>query len=239
MENSQMPYEGQPTEGYYELGGDVVAQRAVQRTFLWMTLGLAITGLASVFTVDSGLVFRMLEGNMYWFLFIAEIALVWFLSARVMSLSLPVATGAFALYSILNGVTLSPIFLIYTSESIASTFFITAGTFGAMALYGYMTKRDLTRLGSLLFMALIGVIIATVVNIFLRSEILMWIITYAGIVLFVGLTAYDTQKVKQLAAQTAHDEELSKKVSIIGALNLYLDFINLFLYLLRLFGRRN
>ena len=176
---------------------------------------------------------------MYWFLFIAEIALVWFLSARVMSLSLPVATGAFALYSILNGVTLSPIFLIYTSESIASTFFITAGTFGAMALYGYMTKRDLTRLGSLLFMALIGVIIATVVNIFLRSEILMWIITYAGIVLFVGLTAYDTQKVKQLAAQTAHDEELSKKVSIIGALNLYLDFINLFLYLLRLFGRRN
>ena len=108
-----------------------------------------------------------------------------------------------------------------------------------MALYGYMTKRDLTRLGSLLFMALIGVIIATVVNIFLRSEILMWIITYAGIVLFVGLTAYDTQKVKQLAAQTAHDEELSKKVSIIGALNLYLDFINLFLYLLRLFGRRN
>ena len=239
MENSQMPYEGQPTEGYYELGGDVVAQRAVQRTFLWMTLGLAITGLASVFTVDSGLVFRMLEGNMYRFLFIAEIALVWFLSARVMSLSLPVATGAFALYSILNGVTLSPIFLIYTSESIASTFFITAGTFGAMALYGYMTKRDLTRLGSLLFMALIGVIIATVVNIFLRSEILMWIITYAGIVLFVGLTAYDTQKVKQLAAQTAHDEELSKKVSIIGALNLYLDFINLFLYLLRLFGRRN
>ena len=230
MENSQMPYEGQPTEGYYELGGDVVAQRAVQRTFLWMTLGLAITGLASVFTVDSGLVFRMLEGNMYWFLFIAEIALVWFLSARVMSLSLPVATGAFALYSILNGVTLSPIFLIYTSESIASTFFITAGTFGAMALYGYMTKRDLTRLGSLLFMALIGVIIATVVNIF---------ITYAGIALFVGLTAYDTQKVKQLAAQTDHDEELSKKVSIIGALNLYLDFINLFLYLLRLFGRRN
>ena len=116
MENSQMPYEGQPTEGYYELGGDVVAQRAVQRTFLWMTLGLAITGLASVFTVDSGLVFRMLEGNIYWFLFIAEIALVWFLSARVMSLSLPVATGAFALSSILNGVTLSPIFLNYTSE---------------------------------------------------------------------------------------------------------------------------
>ena len=239
MDNSQFPSQGQSVDGLYGVGQDTLVQRAVQRTFLWMTLGLAITGLASVYTVDSGLVFRMIGGNIFYFLLIAEIALVWFLSARVMKLSLPVATGAFALYSVLNGVTLSPIFLVYTSESIATTFFVTSGTFGAMALYGYFTKRDLTKWGSLLFMALIGVVIASVVNIFLKSEVMMWIITYIGVVLFVALTAYDTQKIKLLAYQTAHDAELSKKVSILGALSLYLDFINLFLYLLRNFGRRN
>ncbi len=239
MDNSQFPSQGQSVDGLYGVGQDTLVQRAVQRTFLWMTLGLAITGLASVYTVDSGLVFRMIGGNIFYFLLIAEIALVWFLSARVMKLSLPVATGAFALYSVLNGVTLSPIFLVYTSESIATTFFVTSGTFGAMALYGYFTKRDLTKWGSLLFMALIGVVIASVVNIFLKSEVMMWIITYIGVVLFVALTAYDTQKIKLLAYQTAHDAELSKKVSILGALSLYLDFINLFLYLLRIFGRRN
>ena len=164
---------------------------------------------------------------------------MWILSARVMKLSLPVATGAFALYSVLNGVTLSPIFLVYTSESIATTFFVTSGTFGAMALYGYFTKRDLTKWGSLLFMVLIGVVIATLVNLFLKSETLMWIITYVGVILFVALTAYDTQKVKLLANETKHDVELSKKASLLGALTLYLDFINLFLYLLRFFGRRN
>ena len=239
MDNSQFPSQGQSVDGLYGVGQDTLVQRAVQRTFLWMTLGLAITGLASVYTVDSGLVFRMLEGNIFYFLLIAEIALVWFLSARVMKLSLPVATASFALYSVLNGVTLSPIFLVYTSESITTTFFVTSGTFGAMALYGYFTKRDLTKWGSLLFMALIGVVIASVVNIFLKSEVMMWIITYIGVVLFVALTAYDTQKIKLLAYQTAHDAELSKKVSILGALSLYLDFINLFLYLLRIFGRRN
>ena len=239
MDNSQFPSQGQSVDGLYGVGQDTLVQRAVQRTFLWMTLGLAITGLASVYTVDSGLVFRMIGSNIFYFLLIAEIALVWFLSARVMKLSLPVATVSFALYSVLNGVTLSPIFLVYTSESIATTFFVTSGTFGAMALYGYFTKRDLTKWGSLLFMALIGVVIASVVNIFLKSEVMMWIITYIGVVLFVALTAYDTQKIKLLAYQTAHDAELSKKVSILGALSLYLDFINLFLYLLRILGRRN
>nr|WP_315096342.1 Bax inhibitor-1/YccA family protein [uncultured Porphyromonas sp.] len=239
MDNSQFPSQGQSVDGLYGVGQDTLVQRAVQRTFLWMTLGLAITGLASVYTVDSGLVFRMVGSNIFYFLLIAEIALVWFLSARVMKLSLPVATASFALYSVLNGVTLSPIFLVYTSESIATTFFVTSGTFGAMALYGYFTKRDLTKWGSLLFMALIGVVIASVVNIFLKSEVMMWIITYIGVVLFVALTAYDTQKIKLLAYQTAHDAELSKKVSILGALSLYLDFINLFLYLLRILGRRN
>jgi len=239
MDNPQFPSQGQSVDGLYGVGQDTLVQRAVQRTFLWMTLGLAITGLASVYTVDSGLVFRMIGSNIFYFLLIAEIALVWFLSARVMKLSLPVATASFALYSVLNGVTLSPIFLVYTSESIATTFFVTSGTFGAMALYGYFTKRDLTKWGSLLFMALIGVVIASVVNIFLKSEVMMWIITYIGVVLFVALTAYDTQKIKLLAYQTAHDAELSKKVSILGALSLYLDFINLFLYLLRILGRRN
>ena len=239
MDNSQFPSQGQSVDELYGVGQDSLVQRIVQRTFLWMTLGLAITGLASVYTVDSGLVFSMLGSNIFYFLLIAEIALVWFLSARVMKLSLPVATGVFALYSVLNGVTRSPIFLVYTSESIATTFFVTSGTFGAMALYGYFTKRDLTKWGSLLFMALIGVVIASVVNIFLKSEVMMWIITYIGVVLFVALTAYDTQKIKLLAYQTAHDAELSKKVSILGALSLYLDFINLFLYLLRILGRRN
>ena len=239
MDNSQFPSQGQSVDEFYGVGHDSLVQRIVQRTFLWMTLGLAITGLASVYTVDSGLVFSMLGSNIFYFLLIAEIALVWFLSARVMKLSLPVATGAFALYSVLNGVTLSPIFLIYTSESIATTFFVTSGTFGAMALYGYFTKRDLTKWGSLLFMVLIGVVIATLVNLFLKSETLMWIITYVGVVLFVALTAYDTQKVKLLANETKHDVELSKKASLLGALTLYLDFINLFLYLLRFFGRRN
>ena len=239
MDNSQFPSQGHSVDGLYGVGQDTLVQRAVQRTFLWMTLGLAITGLASVYTVDSGLVFRMIGSNSFYFLLIAEIALVWILSARVMKLSLPVATGAFALYSVLNGVTLSPIFLVYTSESIATTFFVTSGTFGAMALYGYFTKRDLTKWGSLLFMVLIGVVIATLVNLFLKSETLMWIITYVGVVLFVALTAYDTQKVKLLANETKHDVELSKKASLLGALTLYLDFINLFLYLLRFFGRRN
>lgn len=239
MDNSQFPSQGQSVDEFYGVGHDSLVQRIVQRTFLWMTLGLAITGLASVYTVDSGLVFRMIGSNSFYFLLIAEIALVWILSARVMKLSLPVATGAFALYSVLNGVTLSPIFLVYTSVSIATTFFVTSGTFGAMALYGYFTKRDLTKWGSLLFMVLIGVVIATLVNLFLKSETLMWIITYVGVILFVALTAYDTQKVKLLANETKHDVELSKKASLLGALTLYLDFINLFLYLLRFFGRRN
>ena len=239
MDNSQFPSQGQSVDELYGVGQDSLVQRIVQRTFQWMTLGLAITGLTSVYTVDSGLVFRMIGSNSFYFLLIAEIALVWILSARVMKLSLPVATGAFALYSVLNGVTLSPIFLVYTSESIATTFFVTSGTFGAMALYGYFTKRDLTKWGSLLFMVLIGVVIATLVNLFLKSETLMWIITYVGVILFVALTAYDTQKVKLLANETKHDVELSKKASLLGALTLYLDFINLFLYLLRFFGRRN
>ena len=143
----------------------------------------------------------------------------------------------FLLYSVLNGLTLSMVFLIYTSSSIASTFLVTAATFGVMSAYGYMTKKDLTSIGNLAFMALIGLIIGSVVNIFLQSEIMYWVITYAGVLIFVALTAYDTQKIKRMAAYD-DTQEVSKKKSIMGALTLYLDFVNLFLYLLRFMGDR-
>ena len=205
-----------------------------------MTLGLAITGLTALFVADSNLIEVIFSGSFpFWILLIAELALVWYLSSRIMKLSMPVATAAFAVYSLLNGVTLSPIFLVYTGESIASTFFITAGTFAAMAIFGYTTKRDLSSMGSYLMMGLIGLIIASVVNIFVGSSLLMWVVSYLGVLIFVGLTAYDTQRIKEIIAQSIGDEEQTKKVALIGALNLYLDFINLFLYLLRLFGRRN
>lgn len=238
MNNSQYPYEGSSSEPQLILDESLVSS-AVRRTFVWMALGLAITGLASVFTVSSNLVYSILEGNGLWLLLIAELALVIFLSRRIMKMSIPVATGAFVLYALLTGVSLSPIFLVYTSESIATTFFITAGTFGAMALYGYITKRNLNALGSFLYMALIGLIIASIVNFFLASSTVMWITSIAGVLIFTGLTAYDVQKVKGMLAETVADEDLSKRISLLGALTLYLDFINLFLYLLRFFGRRD
>ena len=144
----------------------------------------------------------------------------------------------FLLYAVLNGLTFSVIFLVYTSESISSTFLITAGTFGAMSAYGFFTKKDLTKIGSLAMMALIGIIIASVVNMFFKNEMIHWIITYLGVAIFVGLTAYDTQKLKSIAANGFENEESMEKSAIIGALTLYLDFINLFLFLLRIFGTR-
>lgn len=182
---------------------------------------------------------QLIFGSRFMFLglIIAELALVWYVSARIQSLSFTTATGLFMLYSFINGLTLSVIFLAYTTTSIASTFFVTAGTFGAMSLYGYFTKKDLTSLGNLLFMLLIGLIIATVVNIFWANSTLYWITTYAGIFIFVGLTAYDTQKIKRLLNGQEITEE-SQKMALLGALSLYLDFINLFLYLLRIFGDR-
>lgn len=236
MNNSEYPYQNQDTNPVYL--DDSLVSSALRRTFVWMALGLAITALASIFAVNSNLVYSIVEGGYLWLLLIAEVALVIFLSARVMKMSMPMATGSFVLYSVLSGISLSPIFLVYTGESIATTFLVTAGTFGAMAVYGYTTKRDLSAMGSYLIMALIGVIIASVVNIFLGSSLLMWIVSFLGVAIFTGLTAYDVQKVKGMLIQTVGDEELSKRVSLLGALTLYLDFINLFLYLLRFFGRR-
>ena len=211
----------------------------IKNVYLWMTAALAITGITAMAVNNSYAMQQFIFGSRFMFfgLIIAEMALVWYVSARIQSLSFTTATGLFMLYSFINGLTLSVIFLAYTTTSIASTFFVTAGTFGAMSLYGYFTKKDLTSLGNLLFMLLIGLIIATVVNIFWANSTLYWITTYAGIFIFVGLTAYDTQKIKRLLSGQEITEE-SQKMALLGALSLYLDFINLFLYLLRIFGDR-
>ena len=239
MNNSQFPYHGEElSRTIVDDSYTVLVRQSVTRAFVWMTLGLAITGLTALFVADSNLIEVIFSSGSFWMLVIAELAVVWFLSSRIMKLSMPVATVAFAVYSLLNGVTLSPIFLVYTGESITSTFFITAATFGTMAVFGYTTKRDLSSWGSYLMMALIGLIIASVVNIFLGSSLLMWAISYLGVLLFVGLTAYDTQQLKAMIAASIGDEEQTKKVALLGALNLYLDFINLFIYLLRILGKR-
>lgn len=218
------------------------AQIALFRNvYLWMSLALAITGLTALVVADSPSIHSMIFSSKLTFygLVIGELALVWYLSARINSLSFITATTIFIIYSILNGVMLSVIFLVYTTDSIASTFFVTAGTFGAMSLFGYITKRNLTSIGSFCFMALIGLIIASIVNMFLHSEMMYWVITYAGVLIFVGLTAYDTQKIKQLLmAEGTEINETTQKIALMGALTLYLDFINLFLYLLRLIGNR-
>jgi FtsH-binding integral membrane protein len=171
-------------------------------------------------------------------LILAELALVFWISSGIQRMSSNMAIGLFLLYSVLNGMTLSVLLIAYTGASVASTFFITAGMFGAMSVYGYTTKQDLSSWGNLLFMALIGLILASVVNIFLQSSGLYWLINYIGVLVFVGLTAYDTQKIKQLAAQVIVESEEGRKVAIFGALTLYLDFINMFIFMLRILGNR-
>jgi len=211
----------------------------ISQVYAWMTAGLLVTGAVAAYTAQSQVLLQLIFGNPFgiWVLFIAQIAMVLGLSAGIGRLAPAVATGLFIAYAALNGLTMASIFLAYTRTSIASTFFITASTFGVMSLYGYTTKRDLTRMGSLLFMALIGLILASLVNFFLQSTALYWIITYAGVLIFVGLIAWDTQKIKRLSAQ-ATDETSARRIAILGSLMLYLDFINLFLFLLRIFGRR-
>ncbi len=211
----------------------------VKNVYMWMTLALGVTGVVSLAVAGSEQITRMVLGNsaIFWVLLIAEIGLVFYISARIMKISFATATTLFMLYSVLNGLTLSVLFALYTKASIASAFFVTAGTFGVMSLYGYFTKRDLSSLGNILFMALIGLIIATVVNIFFFSETFYWVITYAGVLIFVGLTIYDTQKIKR-ALEGMEINETSQKLALLGALTLYLDFINLFLYILRILGDR-
>ena len=209
------------------------------KVYLWMTLALAVTGLTSLYVASSpGLVQSIFASHgTFWLLVIAELALVFILSARIMKMSFSTAGIMFALYSVLNGVTMSFIFIAYTSTSIATAFFVTAGMFAAMSFIGFVTKKDLSSFGSFFTMALIGLIIASVVNIFLNSSVMYWIITYVGVLLFVGLTAYDTQKIKQMLIEYGDEvNDSTQKLALIGSLSLYLDFINLFLYILRLFG---
>ncbi len=222
------------------------ASKAAQSTLMrnvysWMTLALVITGFVSLYMAKSQTLLSMIMQNsmLLWILLITEIGLVIFLSARIHRISFTTATLLFIAYSILNGVTMAFIFLIYTMTSIATTFFVTAGTFGVMALYGYVTKKDLSRIGNICIMALIGLIIATVVNIFLKNTMMDLIISGIGILLFVGLTAYDSQKIKQLlTADDIEVNETTQKIALLGSITLYLDFINLFLYLLRFLGDR-
>ena len=208
------------------------------KVYSWMILALFITGIVAMYVASSEQLLSIVFGTKYMFmgLIIAQLGVVWYLSARVSKLSYTTAIIMFILYSVLSGITLSSIFIIYTASSIASTFFITAGTFAVMSLAGFFTKKDLSGFGAIMMMGLIGLIIATVVNYFLQSSTLNYIISYAGVMIFVGLTAYDTQKIKLMATQL--DGEQAKKGSIMGALTLYLDFINLFLYLLRVLGDR-
>lgn len=216
-------------------------QTYMAQVYGWMTCGLLLTAFVAWSAARTPAVMELVFANRITFfgLIIAQLAVVFVLSGMVHRLSSGVATGLFMLYSALTGLTMASIFLVYTYASIASTFFVTAGMFGAMSFYGYTTKRDLSRFGSLLFMALIGILLASLVNFWLKSPALMWAITYIGVVIFVGLTAYDTQKLKAMGESiNVSDKENLRRYSIMGALTLYLDFINLFLLLLRIFGNR-
>ncbi len=208
----------------------------VRQVYAWMGAGLAITAFMALVTLSTPALFNAVVGNrlVFYGLMIGELALVFTLSGAINRLSASTATLIFVAYSALNGVTLSVVALVYTSSSITATFVTTAGMFGAMSVFGYMTKRDLTSWGSFLFMGLIGVIIASIVNIFVGSSAVSWIISGIGVIVFTGLTAYDTWKIKELAAQGTE----GRKPAILGALTLYLDFINLFLMLLRFTGNR-
>lgn len=209
----------------------------MKRVYVRMFIGLLITAFCALGIVASPALTGLLLGSkfVFWGILIAMVAMAWIIPAKLDTMAPGAVIGLFCLYSALMGVWLAPIFFVYTSSSIAYTFFITAGTFGAMSVYGYFTKSDLSKMGTYLMMALFGLIIAIVVNIFLHSDTLGWIISIVGVLLFTGLTAWDTQQVKRLAAANL-DPQLADKLATMGALNLYLDFINLFLFLLRIFG---
>lgn len=210
----------------------------MRKVYVWMTLALVITGFTAFGIAENpGLVYTIVTNRLlFWGLVIGEFALVMAIYGAIGRLSATAATLLFVLYSIVNGATLSVIFLAYTMTSIASVFFITAGTFAVMAFIGYTTKTDLTSFGKMLMMGLIGIILATVVNIFIGSSMLNMIVSYVGVVVFVGLTAYDSQKIKNLLYQVDNMSEEAQKLALLGSLTLYLDFINLFLMLLRIFG---
>jgi len=216
-------------------------QTIISQVYLLMTIGLVITAIVAAAVAGSPQLMVDIFGRTPWLmigLFVVQIVLVISLTAAVAKMSTGLATALFVVYSALNGVTMSVIFMVYTDASITTTFFITAAMFGVMSVFGFVTKRDLTKMGNLLIMALIGFVIASLVNMFLQSSGLYWLLTFAGIVIFVGLIAWDTQRIKQMAMTGVADGRARTAIAISGALRLYLDFINLFLLLLRLFGRR-
>ncbi len=210
------------------------------KVYNWMALALFVTGIVAYITATTPQMINYIVSSklLFYGLILGELGLVIYLTAAIRKMSQTTAIASFLIYSVLNGLTLSVIFLVYTTSSISTTFFVTAGTFAAMSFYGYTTKKDLTSIGNMAFMALIGIIIASIVNFFLKSEMMYWIITYLGVAIFVGLTAYDTQKLKEIGSRGFSDQENMEKMSVLGALTLYLDFINLFLFLLRILGDR-
>ena len=212
----------------------------IAKVYAWMSFALAITALVAMYIAFQPNLVKLIIGNkiIFYGLMIGELLVVMSLVGFIEKMSAATATAVFFAYAVMNGLTLSVIFLAFTATSITSTFFITAGTFGAMSAYGYFTKRDLTSIGNICFMALIGLIIATIVNIFWVNNMFSLIISCVGVLIFVGLTAYDTQKIKALGATLDENSEEGRKGAVLGALALYLDFINLFLMLLRLFGDR-
>lgn len=209
------------------------------RVYNYMSVALAVTGLVAYLTAQSPTLLNTIYGTpLQWVVMLAPLGMVFFLSARINSMSAGAAQITFWIFSGLMGLALAYIFLVYTGASITRVFFITAGTFAGMSLYGYTTKRDLTGIGSFLIMGLIGLIVAMIVNLFMQSAALHWAISVIGVLIFVGLTAYDTQKIRRMYSE-ADGSDVATKKSIMGALTLYLDFLNLFLMLLRLFGNRN
>lgn len=216
-------------------------QTFMAQVYGWMTVGLLLTAFVAYYVASSYALQNMIFSSkiVFFGLIIAQLGLVFVLSGMVHKMSGAMATSLFMLYSVLTGVTISSVLLVYTASSIASTFFICAAMFGALSVYGYTTKRSLSGMGSFLFMGLIGIIIASIVNIFMQSSMMSMVISYAGVLIFAGLTAYDTQKLKDMGNEiNQEDKENMRRYSIMGALTLYLDFINLFLMLLRILGDR-
>ena len=238
MENREFNYRNYSAEQQLEMSQAFPV--LMRKVYVWMTLALAITGMTAYYVATSPTIIGAILSNsvLFYGLIIAEFALVLGLSAAINRLSLFSATLMFILYSVVNGATMSFIFLLYEMTSIATVFFITAGTFGAMAVVGYTTKKDLTSMGRILFMGLIGLVIASLVNIFLKSSGMTLVLSYVGVIIFVGLTACDSQKIKHMLMQAPDVSEGTQKLALLGALTLYLDFINLFIYLLRIFGKR-
>ncbi len=212
----------------------------IRSVYNWMAVGLALTGFTAYYVAHNETLMQIIYGNpgVLIVLILVELGFVFFLSARIQKIQASTATALFTIYSILNGVTLSFIFLAYTATSIVSTFFICAATFLACSIYGMVTKKDLTSLGGFMFMGLIGIIVASVVNLFIQSSAMQMIISYVGVLVFIGLTAYDTQKLKTMAVTLPDNATgaMIRKGALMGALSLYLDFINLFIMLLHIFG---